>query len=119
VQGNGEIEGRILSYSRTFVSDTLFNYSRSYQESITADLKLDWYLFSGGLMDKSRPFCVEHSGNFYHRKEVEKWADDDWQGKRQGTTASSIFIFLGGYNCRHSLIPVHKSIVPPEDAARI
>ncbi len=30
-----------------------------------------------------------------------------------------IFIFLGGYNCRHSLIPVSEKIVPKEDLSRI
>lgn len=119
VKGNPNVDGRILSYSRTYLSETLFNYSRAYQESMTADLKLDWYMFSGGVMDKSREFCIERSGNYYHRKEIEKWPNLSWQGKRQGTTKSSIFIFLGGYNCRHSLIPVSEKIVPKEDLARI
>lgn len=119
IKGNDQVEGRILSYSRTYLSDTLFNYSRAYQEAMTADLKLDWYMFSGGVMDKSREFCIERTGNYYHRSEIEKWPNMEWQGKRQGTTKSSIFIFLGGYNCRHSLIPVSKKIVPKEDLARI
>lgn len=119
VKGNDEIEGRILKYSRTYLSDTLFNYSRSYQESITNDLKLDWYLWAGGLMDTSRQVCVEHAGQYLHRKEIEAIASQDWPGKRQGTTKSSIFTYVGGYNCRHSLIPVHKSIVPKEDLERI
>lgn len=114
VKGNPDVEGRILSYSRTYLSDTLFNYSRAYQEAMTADLKLDWYMFSGGVMDKTREFCLERTGKFFHRKEIEKWPDLSWQGKRQGTTKSSIFIFLGGYNCRHSLIPVHVRVVPKE-----
>lgn len=119
VKGDDQVEGRILSYSRTYLSDTLFNYSRAYQEAMTADLKLDWYMFSGGVMDKSREFCIERTGKFYHRKEIEKWPNMDWKGKRQGTTKSSIFIFLGGYNCRHSLIPVSERIVPKGDLARI
>lgn len=119
IKGNDQVEGRILSYSRTHLSDTLFNYSRAYQESVTSDLKLDWYLFAGGLIDKSREFCRERSGRYFHRKEIIGWVDLDWQGRRQGTTESSIFIFLGGYSCRHSVIPVHKSIVPKEDLDRV
>lgn len=119
VKGNQNVEGRILSYSRTYLSDTLFNYSRAYQEAMTADLKLDWYMFSGGAMDTTREFCLERIGNYFHRKEIEKWPNLTWQGKRQGTTKSSIFIFLGGYNCRHSLIPVSEKVVPKGDLARI
>lgn len=119
VEGTDQVEGKILSYSRTYLSDTLFNYARSYQESVTADLNLDWYLYSGGIQDTTRPFCAERAGNYYHRSEIIQWPEQDWAGKRQGTTASSIFVFLGGYNCKHSLIPVHKSIVPEEDQKRI
>ncbi len=119
VEGTDQVEGKILSYSRTYLSDTLFNYARSYQESVTADLNLDWYLYSGGIQDTTRPFCAERAGNYYHRSEIIQWPEMEWAGKRQGTTASSIFVFLGGYNCKHSLIPVHKSIVPEEDQKRI
>jgi hypothetical protein len=118
IKGNTDLDGRLLSYSRTHLTDSLFNYSRGYQESMTSDLKLDWYLYSGGLSDKSREFCIQRAGNYYHRKEIESWASQSWQGKRQGTTKSSIFIFLAGWNCKHSLIPVHDSIVPKEDLKR-
>lgn len=118
VKGNDQIEGRLLSYTRTYLRGTLFNYHRAYQQSITADLKLEFYLYAGGLMDKSRPFCIERSGNYYHHKEIEKWASLSWQGKDNLTTESSIFILAGGHNCTHSIIPVHKSIVPTEDIAR-
>lgn len=114
IQGNDELDGRLLSYSRTFLRDTLFNYSRAYQQSVTADLKLEFYQYSGGLMDKSREFCIERSGKFFHESEIKKWADEEWRGKRQGTTESSIFIYCGGYNCTHSLIPVDEILVPED-----
>jgi hypothetical protein len=119
VEGNDELDGWTMSYSRTYLRDTLFNYSRAYQQSVTADLNLVYYSYSGGLMDKSREFCIERSGNFYHESEIKAWADEDWQGKRQGTTESSIFIYCGGYNCNHSLVPVHESIVPKEVIDRV
>lgn len=112
IQGDDELDGRLISYSRGILRDTLFDYSRAFQQSITADLKLEYYLYSGGIMDKTRPFCAERVGNFYHETEIKKWVNREWQGKRQGTTASSIFIFCGGYNCTHSLVPVDEYIVP-------
>lgn len=114
IKGNDELDGRLLSYSRGILRDTLFNYSRSYQQAMTADLKLEYYMYAGGVMDKTRPFCLERSGNFYHEDEIKSWAAQEWQGKRAGTTESSIFIYAGGYNCSHALVPVHKSIVPNE-----
>jgi hypothetical protein len=119
VVGNDQVEGRALSYSRTYLRDSLFTYARTYQQSVTNDLGLQWYLYSGGLMDKSREFCVHRSGNYYHHQEVESWASESWQGKKQGTTESSIFLFAGGWNCSHEIIPVSSLIVPPSDLERI
>lgn len=119
IKGNNEVEGRLLRYTKTYVSDSLFNYSRAYQQAVTSDLGLTWYLYSGGLMDKSRPFCIERSGKFYHEDEVKAWASEEWKGKNPLTTESSIFVYAGGLNCRHQLTPVSEIIVPQEDLDRM
>lgn len=119
IKGNNEVEGRLLRYTKTYVSDTLFNYARAYQQAVTSDLGLSWYLYSGGLMDKSRPFCTERAGKFFHENEIKGWASMEWAGKNPLTTESSIFIYAGGYSCRHSLIPVSKILVPQEDLDRV
>lgn len=119
VKGNSDVEGRALSYSRTYLRDSLFTYSRTYQQSITADLGLEWYFYSGGLIDSSRTFCVERAQKYYHHKEIESWASLDWAGKKQGTTESSIFLFAGGWNCAHQIIPVSAIIVPQDDLDRM
>lgn len=119
IKGNDKLDGRLTSYSRGILSDALFQYSRAYQQSVTADLKLEWYLYAGGLIDKSRPFCVERAGKYWHQKEIESWAKLSWAGKNPLTTESSIFILVAGYQCRHELIPVHESVVPQEAKDRI
>lgn len=118
VKGNEKVEGRILSYARNRVKDTLFQYARAYQNSVTADLKLVWYLYAGGLIDTSRPFCVARAGRYFHEAEIKSWAPLQWSGKDNLTTESSIFILVGGHACTHQLIAVHDSIVPPEDIER-
>lgn len=114
VLGNDEVEGRLMGYTRQYVKDTLFQYSRAYQQSVTEDLKLEWYLYSGGLIDTSREFCTERAGKFFHQKEIEAWAELEWKGKIRGTTSSSIFVFAGGHFCGHSIVPVSSMIVPEE-----
>jgi hypothetical protein len=114
IQGNDNVEGRAMSYTRTYLRDTLFTYSRTFQQSVTNDLGLEYYLYSGGLIETSRPFCEERNGKYFHHKEIESWASMNWAGKKQGTTESSIFLFAGGWNCGHQLIPVSSSIVPKE-----
>lgn len=114
----GVNEGKLLRYSRGIMNDSLFNYSRAYMQSVTKDLGLVFYLYSGGLTKDSRPFCVDHSDLYYHQKEIEGWAKESWEGQRPDTTESSIFIYAGGYNCKHSIIPVDVSVVPAEDITR-
>lgn len=117
IQGVGN-EGRLLKYAKTYVTDTLFAYARTWQEAVTADLGLEFYLYSGGVIHPgkkssgTRPFCLDRNGKYFHKKEIESWADLEWAGKNPATTRSSIFTLLGGFNCRHSVIPVSERIVP-------
>jgi hypothetical protein len=114
ILGNDQVEGRAMSYTRTYLRDSLFTYSRTYQQAITSDLGLTYYLYSGGVIDKSRPFCEERAGKYFSHKEIEAMASLEWAGKKQGTTESSIFLFAGGWNCGHQIIPVSTLIVPQE-----
>lgn len=119
VKGDEKIDGRLMSYSRGVLRDALFQYSRTYQHSVTADLNLEWYSYSGGLIDDSRPFCIARAGKFFHDEEIKQWASQEWQGKNRYTTESSIFWLCGGYNCVHQLIPVSDIIVPKADKDRV
>lgn len=119
VKGTPDLDGRLMSYSKGLIKDALFEYARAYQQSVVADLKLSWYLYSGGLRDTSREFCTARAGKYYHEDEIKAWASLDWKGKNNLTTESSIFIFCGGHRCEHQLIAVHESIVPAEDLARV
>lgn len=114
IKGNSDVEGRALSYTRTYLMDSLFTYSRTFQQAVTSDLGLEYYMYVGGLIDTSRSFCRERAGNFYSHKEVESWASLEWGGKKQGTTESSIFTFAGGWNCSHQIIPVSTVVVPKD-----
>lgn len=109
-----DADGQLLRYSKQITYDALFNYSRAYQQAASSDLGLEHYEYSGGVTEGgkfsggSRDFCISRIGGVYTHKEIESWASQEWTGKRRGTTPSSIFIYCGGYNCRHSLIPVLK-----------
>lgn len=125
IVGTKEIDGQLLRYSKQITSDSLFNYSRAYQQSVSSDLGLEWYLYSGSYTSEgkyssgTRPFCASKKGNYYHHSEIESWASQEWAGKRRGTNSSTIFIYCGGYSCRDSLIPVSADIVPDSIRNRI
>lgn len=101
-------------YAQQMTHDLLYTYGRSYHRAIAKDLDLKFYLYQGGLIRDSRPFCVERNGKVFHEEEIKRWGNiPEWQGRNNLTTETSVFIYLGGYNCRHSLIPVDESY-PPE-----
>lgn len=114
ITGSPDAEGKLLRYSKQITRDSLFNYSSSLQESVSQKSGLEFYYYQGHLMADSRDFCIARQGNYFHKKEVEAWGSMSWTGKRSGTNSSTIFIYRGGYNCLHSLIPVSEIVVPKD-----
>ena len=110
--------GYVEKYAKQIINDSVMVYNRQMQSTISADLKLEWYLYQGTLIRDSRPFCVARAGNYYHQKEIESWARQSWAGKYNGTNANTIFTYAGGYGCRHTITPVSKSVVPQSDIDR-
>ena len=118
IEGTPDRDGLLTRYSRLIVSDTFAMTDRSYTATIGEELGYEWFLYAGGIIDTTRPFCKEHNGRYYHRKEIEGWAKQDWQGKMAGTNEKTIFVTAGGYNCQHSIMPVSVFVVPKPDIDR-
>jgi len=85
----------------------------AYVVTVGKNEGIDKWLYAGGLVKDSRPFCVKRDGNVYTTAEVLKWPEEEqkldnypWQGMIAGTNASNIFTVRGGWNCRHILMPV-------------
>ncbi len=110
--GTDKLQGQLMRYSRQITTDSLFNFNRALQEAVSQNVGLNYYFYSGGRDKDSRPFCIDRVSKYYHKREVEEWASLEWEGKRRGTTASSIFIYAGGYSCKHTIIAVSEITVP-------
>jgi len=94
----------------TAVVDATEQASRNYLQTVSADLNLRHFFFKGTLIDTSRGFCRERVGKYYTEEEVKAWAALTWSGKNPATDEQTIFTLLGGYRCRHRLVPVTKSL---------
>lgn len=114
----GEL-GTLNKYTKQITTDAINQYNREYIQAASDDLGLEWYFYAVSKIETSRQFCKARAGKYWHKSEILAWADLDWQGKRAGTTESNIFTYLGGYNCRHKLVPVISGIVPKKDLERI
>ena len=64
---------------------------------------LDHFLYYGNTQSNTRPFCRQRAGKVYSRKQIESWTHS-WVGK-----AGPAMQYRGGYNCRHTLLPVPDS----------
>jgi hypothetical protein len=101
------------------VNDLVSVYERTATSVAAEAVGAEFFLYQGRPIDTTRPFCRDRSNKYYHKREIAGWADEDWNGKMAGTTSATIFQYLGGYNCRHVLVPVRQDQVPAADLQRM
>ncbi len=119
VTGGDTSDGAILGNARTTVNDLVSVYERTATNIASEQVGAEFFLYEGRPIQSTRPFCRERANKYYHKEEIASWADEDWEGKTDGTNRQTIFSYLGGYNCRHVLVPVRQSQVPAEDLQRM
>lgn len=118
VTGNDEVDGKLQQYAKQIAHDQFAIADRSYTSAVAEELGAEWFKYSGDTIESTREFCRERHNKFYYYKEIEEWADEDWQGKIDGTNEKTIYSTAGGYNCRHSIIPVSIFAVPKDVVRR-
>jgi hypothetical protein len=130
IEGSDQFDSRLMSYSRQVALDTFSIADASVVATYSNEYEFEWFQYVGGTMKTTRPFCLERDGNYYHRKEIEAWGDGkkttglalpsggEWGGRIDGTSASTIFSYRGGYACRHLIMPVSVFSVTREDILR-
>jgi len=119
VTGGDTSDGAILGNARTTVNDLVSVYERTATNIAAEQVGAVFFLYQGRPIKSTRPFCRERANKYYHKEEIASWASEDWQGKTEGTNGTTIFSYLGGYNCRHVLVPVRQSEVAADDLARM
>lgn len=120
------VEGKLLRYTRQIASDQFAITDRTYNNNVSSELGLEFYRYVGGMLDTTREFCKARNGQYFHFKEVEEWVTGggtpegnpepnvEWEGRNIQTNTATIFNFCGGYNCKHTLMPVSTAAVPVE-----
>lgn len=109
VEGVNENSGIFERYYRQYAYDTYSQYDNAYAEQLATGLDLNAFMYQGGLIKKSRPFCIEHNNKVWTREEAKEWPE--WKDPDTGEVPSYIASFpgydplvnLGGFNCRHKL----------------
>lgn len=87
----------IAARVKTEVDTSLSGFSRSVTFNKAQGLGFEKFLYLGPDDQITREFCAERVGKVFTLKQIEGWDNG------QGLPAD---IYLGGYNCRHELVPV-------------
>lgn len=102
---NGK-EARLSAYAGTIVDTTFSVFDRTYTQIISKDLDVKYYRYAGTIIKTTREFCIERAGKYFTTDEVKAWGALEWAGQIAGTDENTIFAYCGGWNCRHSILPV-------------
>lgn len=127
ITGDEQVDGKIQQYAQQVAHDQFALADRAYTSQVSEELGAEWFFYSGSEIKTTRPFCAERHNQYFYYKEIEAWGNGkktegyslpdkngDWGGKIDGTNAMTIFTTAGGWNCRHSIIPVSISRVPKD-----
>jgi predicted transposase YbfD/YdcC len=124
VLGSDTMDGKLLANIKTTAYTAQAVADRSYSAAVNEQLDIEWYEYLGGEIPTTRPFCEHREGEIFHRNEIQLWGegknsggindikDGTWAGRMDGTDSKTIFTFVGGWNCRHYLVPVPDNKVP-------
>jgi hypothetical protein len=122
VTGDDEVDGKLLQYNKQIAHDTFAIADRNYTSAVSEELEAEWFFYSGSEIETTRPFCSNRHNKYFYYKEIEDWPTGDysgggvssgqWIGQIPGTNSKTIYSYAGGYNCRHSIIPVSIRRVP-------
>jgi len=131
VTGDDKLDGKLLQYAKQVAHDQFAISDRSYTSAVADSISAEWFFYSGSEIETTRPFCSERHNRYFHYKEISIWGNGgategmlypdgngNWAGKIPGTNTTTIYSTAGGYNCRHSIIPVSIEIVPEKDIQR-
>lgn len=108
VTGTSDKVGLIQSRYSQVVYDQISRIDRTINKMYADKLKLSYFIYSGGLVKDSRPFCIKRNGKVFTTDEVTEF-DPPAEGQSV-PIGYDPFLQCGGYNCRHHLNPVLKTI---------
>jgi len=126
IKGAEKELGALSRYSSTYAHDTFAITDASYTAVVSRELDAQWFLYTGGTIATSRPFCKERDGEYFHIKEIEGWfkspsklqpgqhtpVNGKWAGMQDGENFDTFFSYRGGHRCQHSVLPQSVFAVP-------
>lgn len=113
--GTADRSPNLDRYVKQVSTDAVNQFNGNYIGTISNDLGLSHYFYKGTKMEETRPFCVHLTGKYMKEAQLRGYVTEQssgkgWSGMIPGTNFGNIMTRRGGYNCRHTIIPVSKAV---------
>jgi hypothetical protein len=110
IVSNQDRLGRFQKYAGQIARDSIYQYDGLINSLLGEKIGANAYLYVGGLVKDSRPQCIRWDGKGIIRKsqlitEI-AWANLYGSGMIPGTNPENFTVYRGGYNCRHTAVPI-------------
>lgn len=92
----------VASNIKTEIVTGTAGFNRTVSQMKAKELGVDLFLYDGPDDEVTRDFCQARVGKVFTQAEIDAWGDND-----NDLPAN---IYLGGYNCRHELVPITKEL---------
>jgi hypothetical protein len=73
--GTSETEPIMATWVKQVAYDSFAVADRQYTEAVAQEIGVEFYRYTGGLIEDSRCFCEKRNGQFFHRQEIRAWGD--------------------------------------------
>ncbi len=107
ILGTPELPGVIENKFKNAIFDVYQQHDRATSKMFAENIGLTVFVYSGGLIETSRKFCIERNNKAFTREEAEEWINDpDLPKTKAERDAGAVLnydpvIDCGRWNCRH------------------
>ena len=109
LSGHKDARGRPMSmYANLYANDAIMNFHNSVRMKKAEDAGISLFLYYGNLIATSRDFCIRRVKKVFSKEVIDSWDETPWTGK-----SGPAYTNRGGYNCRHSWVPVKREWLKP------
>ena len=126
---DGDGTGAFAKYAKTYATTAMGQFTGQNNKLMTDALDTEWYMYVGSDIETTREFCLHLTKKRYiHVSEIPTILEGHIdghdcaiykktglpQGMIEGTTPENFQVNVGGWNCRHQLLPVAAEAVPAD-----
>jgi len=107
VTGTPESPGIFSKALQNLVLDVYQQTDRAVSKEYATRLKLDTFIYAGGLIETSREFCKKRNNQVFTEEEAAKWVNDSTLPRTKKEKDSGVItgydplVDLGRFHCRH------------------